>query len=388
MDRNDRILVTGGAGFIGGRLVEVLASRGYRVRVATSDFRHCARISRFPIELIKADLGDHRALAEAAAGCTIIFHAAYRFGGTPEDERRVNLYGTCALAEAFLKDKGRRFVHISSITAYGDPRDGEIREDSRRLPSRDAYGNIKQEIERSLLNLHHTRGLPVTILQPTIVYGPYGNFFTIRPLEELLSSRIGLPPGGLCNAVYVDDVVSAAILGAERESAIGETFIISGSSPTTWREFYGAYEKMLNKKAVVELDPAQMKFEERRQRKHRSLIQRVRRALARRPELRQRLISLPPLGWLLAGGRRLLSSSLEAAIKKRYDAFWEAPNVATKSNLSLFIHDGFWHMVYAAKSHARIDKARKNLGYIPAYDLDKGMARTAEWARWANLIPD
>lgn len=46
----------------------------------------------------------------------------------------------------------------------------------------------------------------------------------------------------------------------------------------------------------------------------------------------------------------------------------------------------FWGVVYAAKSHARIEKARKQLGYDPAFDLDEGMARTADWARSANLL--
>ena len=52
--------------------------------------------------------------------------------------------------------------------------------------------------------------------------------------------RIALPAAGLglCNAVYVDDVVSALMLAAEHDAAIGEMFLISGSTPVTWREFY------------------------------------------------------------------------------------------------------------------------------------------------------
>ena len=368
MDRNDRILITGGTGFIGGRLAQVLSDRGYRIRVATSDFRNCTRVAGFPVELVKADLGDHASLVHAVANCSVVFHFGYRFGGSSEDERRINFEGTRALAEAFQRKGGCRFVHISSITAYGEPRDGEITEESPQQPSRVAYGNIKQEIERTLLRLHDTRGLPVTILQPTIVYGPHGYFFTIRPLEELRSTRIALPAGGLCNAVYVDDVVSAAILAAEREAAIGEKFIISGSSPTTWREFYGAYEKMLNKEGIVELDDEQMRLEENRLRKSR------------------RVLELPPYGWLRAGGRRLLPNSVKAAIKRRLETLSNTPLEPAANSQSLYVHEGFWRALYAAKSHARIDKARKQLGYDPAYNLADGMARTAEWARWSNLL--
>jgi dihydroflavonol-4-reductase len=115
MDRNDLILVTGGTGFIGGRLVEALVARGLRVRVATSDFRRCAQVSRFPIEIVRADLDDHASLVRAVAGCTVVFHAAHQFGGP--DERKVNLDGTRVLAEAFLDQRGRRFVYLSSIEA-------------------------------------------------------------------------------------------------------------------------------------------------------------------------------------------------------------------------------------------------------------------------------
>ncbi|WP_213769895.1 NAD-dependent epimerase/dehydratase family protein [Bradyrhizobium sp. dw_78] len=388
MDRNDLILVTGGAGFIGARLVEALAGRGLRIRVATSDFRHCAQVARFPVELVKADLGDHESLARAAAGCTVIFHAAYRFGGSPKDERRMNFDGTCALAEAFLEGKGRRFVQLSSIEAYGDQRGGDLTEETPKRPIRGKpYGNIKQDIERALLDLHRTRGLAVSILQPTIVYGPYGYFFTIRPIEELRSTRVVLPAGGVCNAVYVDDVVSAALLAAERETAIGEAFIISGPSPTTWRQFYGAYEKMLGKEAVIELDDDQMEIAVRRQRARSSLPGRLHGELAKRPALRQRLLNLPPQRWLLAGGRRLLPDPAKAAIKRRYDAFWDASFNASETSSLPFIPAESWRVIYTAEYHARIDKARAKLGYNPAFDLDHGMARTAEWARWANLLP-
>ena len=386
MTREDRILVTGGSGFIGGRLVEVLASRGMRIRVATSDFRHCARISRFPIELVKADLSDHGALADAVTGCSVVFHAAYRSGGTPEHERRFNLDGTRALAEAFLKAGGRRFVYFSSVTAYGEPRDGQISERSPQRPTREVYGDVKQRIEQSLRELHRNRGLAVTILQPTIVYGPYGYYFTICLLEEVRSTRIALPVGGLCNAVYVDDVVFAATLAAELDIAVGETFIVSGSSPTTWREFYGSYEKMLNREFVVELDDAQMKIEERRQRMDQSLTHQLLRALAERPEIRERFVNLPPQRWLLACARRYLPDRAKAILKGGFNSFRQFPSEAPDTSPPAFVHDGFWRALYAAKSHALIDKARRQLGYDPAYNLDEGMARTAEWARWANFL--
>jgi nucleoside-diphosphate-sugar epimerase len=281
---------------------------------------------------------------------------------------------------------GRRFVHISSVAAYGDLRDGELTEETPPRSSAEPYANIKQKIERILRELHRNRGLAVTILQPTIVYGPYGSSFTTRMLEQVRSSRIALPAGGLCNAVYVDDVASAAMLAAERDAAVGETFLISGSAPTTWREFYGAYEKMLGKEAVVDLDDAQVRLAERRQRKSQSLTQRLRRALANRPATRKHLLDLPPQRWLLASGRRILPAAAQAAIIHGYESLWELPSDASETNPPLYVPHGFWRTLYTARAHVRIDKARTKLGYDPTFDLDDGMARTAEWARWANLL--
>jgi len=387
MDRSDRVLITGATGFIGGRLVEMLAAQGVRMRIATSDLSHCSRVARFPVELVKADLVDHEALARAAEGCSVIFHFGYRFGGSPKEQQRVNVEGTRALAEALLKNGGRRFIHISSVSAYGAPRDGDLTEDTPPLPTADAYSNTKQKIERLLLDLHRTHGLPVAIIQPTIVYGPYGSTWTVRLLEQVRSCRIVLPAGGLglCNAVYVDDVVVASMLAVERAAAVGETFLISGAVPVTWREFYGAYEKMLGKRALLELDDAQTYVEEVRQRKEGLLSRQIMVGLSRRPAFRKRLLGLPPQSWLLAAGQRLLPSPVQAAIGRRYESLWQSPSDAAAVSLPVYLPDPGSRALYSARTHVRIDKATNKLGFKPAFDLDSGMALTTEWARWANL---
>ena len=90
MDRNDLILVTGASGFIGGRLVELLAERGFRVRAAISNASKLDRISRLDVELLRADLTDHAALSHAVAGCSVIFHVAYRFGGSASSKESIS----------------------------------------------------------------------------------------------------------------------------------------------------------------------------------------------------------------------------------------------------------------------------------------------------------
>ena len=366
MDRNDLILVTGASGFIGGRLVELLAERGLRVRAAISNASKLSRISQLDVERVRADLTDHAALSHAVAGCNVIFHVAYRFGGSAR-QQKINLDAARALAEAFLKQGGRRFVHVSSISAYGDPSDGELTEETPQRPTREPYSATKQKIERLLLDLHRARGLPVAILQPGIVYGPYGSIWTTPLLEQVRSMRVVLPNGGhgICNAVYIDDVVNALMLAADCDAAVAESFLVSGASSVTWREFYGAYEKMLGRTAVVDPGEAQLGIVE---------------SSWRRPP------HSSSVGRLKAGVRRLLPGPVKAIIKRGLRLFLGRQAAASDAETPFFVPDGLLRALYASKTHIRIDKARRILGYKPTFDLDEGMARTAEWARRANLL--
>lgn len=384
MNRDERVLITGGTGFLGGRLVERLAASGQRIRVGTSDFRHCSRVSRFALEMVRANLRDPASLERAVAGCRYVFHFGYQFGGTPEEQRRANIEGTAALAEAALQHGVSRFVHISSIAAYGPPTEGELDETSAPRPSADPYADTKQRIEQRLRQLHRQHGLPLVILQPTIVYGPYAATWTTRLIEQVRNYRVVLPPDGLCNAVYVDDVISAALLAAEREAAIGEAFLISGAAPVTWRDFYGAYEKMCGRNAVVVLDEKAARLERRRQRRLESLRHKVRKELARRPGVRQRLLHAPPQRWLLALGRALLPLTLQRAIARKYQALWQLPS---EDGAPVYVPEGATWLLYRARTQVRIEKARRLLGYTPAFDLARGMALTEAWARWAGLLP-
>ena len=386
LNPNDRVLITGGTGFLGGRLVEVLARRGIRPRVATSDFRHCARAARFSVELVKADLRDADALSRAAAGCDLIFHFAYRFGGSPTEQQRANVEGTKALAEALLQHGGRRLVHISSVSAYGQPRDGDLTETSPYQQTSDAYSNTKHAIDQTLLELHATRALPVVILQPTIVYGPNAPAWTMRLLEQVRTGRVALPADGLgfCNAVYVDDVIAAVLLAADRSEAVGQALLISGSAPTTWRDFYGAYETMVDKHVLEYFDEKQLRGEARRQWLSRSPLGKIHRELARRPAVRDYLGGQPPFSWINAAARRLPASA-QAAVQQQLQNLWQLPSPGT---LPLFLPDSGEAALFGAKVNVRIDKARALLGYDPRFDLKHGMALTRDWAEWANLLSD
>lgn len=386
MSAAGRVLVTGATGFIGARLVERLARQGRAVRIVTSDFRRCARVARFPVEMVKADLTDAHAFARTADGCETIFHLAYRFGGSASEQLDVNLQATRALAEAALAAGSRTFVHFSSIAAYGAPADGIVTEATAPRPAADAYSKSKRALDDMLAALHATRRLPVTIVQPTIVYGPYGGTWTTPLLSLVTSGRIVLPASdsGLCNAVYVDDVVSAALLASQSAAAIGEAFLVSGREPVSWSTFYGAYARIAGTDAVTLMDDAQLLAESRRIQKGTSLARTLRNALARRPELRERLLAIPPQRWLVQVGRKVLPAPVREKVHRQYENFWQLPPAVDSA---VYVPDPASLALYSARTRVSIDKARKVLGFEPAFDLERGMALTGHWARWANVVP-
>jgi nucleoside-diphosphate-sugar epimerase len=341
-----RALVTGGSGFIGRRLIEALLARGTGIRIATSGAPERLRWALPQAEIVRADLKNPQMLAGAVAGCDLVFHVAYQFGGRRHDQWRANVEGTKALAQAAVRQNVRRFVHFSSIAAYGSQPDGDLDEQAPARPEH-VYAEIKHHLDQMLLEMHRAQSLPVAILQPTIVYGPWGGTWTTRLLEQVKSSRVGLPAAGrgLCNAVFVDDVVSAALLASERDAAIGNAFLISDNAPVTWGEFYAAYEEIAGRKSVVLLDDADFDREWRRRYGHIHALQRYRRGLE----------------------RLLTAKNLQRSDR-------------------LYLPDPGTRAIYAAKTAVRIEKARQRLGYAPAFNLPRGMAVTAKWARDEKLI--
>lgn len=344
-----RVLVTGGTGFLGGRLVEkLIREHGAQVRVLVRDVSRTSRIARFDLEMVHGDVTDSHLVENAASGCEVVFHCAYGNRGSAEEQRTVNVDGTEAVAAAVLRQGAGRLVHVSTMAVYGRTADGDVDETHDFDGPGDLYSQSKREAEELLGELYRRHQLPMTILRPSCVYGPYGLAFTIYPLRELRAGRLLVVDGGLglCNAVYVDDVVDALVLAATEPAAVGETFLVSGDEPVPWKDFYGAYERMLGRVGTIS-----------------RTVEELRSCARRRASDREQSHELL---------RRLAASGFGAA------AVEAAPSFDVPSE----------HMLdfYTARTRLRIDKARRLLGYRPRFDLGRGMKLTESWARWAGLL--
>jgi predicted dehydrogenase/nucleoside-diphosphate-sugar epimerase len=383
------VLVTGGTGFIGARLVEKLAEDpDLRVRVLARRPERAVRIGRFAVEIVVGDVTDADAVRQATEGCDVVFHCA-RGDGPPSRQWAATVEGARNVAEAALRARVSRLVHVGSVAVYGAPDVRILDESAPRVSTGPLYRRAKGAAEELLLDLHRRCGLPVVVLQPTIVYGPFGGSWTTGKLAAMRWAPVALPDRGegSCNAVYVDDVVDAMLLAAWSDAALGRTLLVSGAEVTTWRTYFEAFERMLGRPAVVLMSDDEMARTERADRRRRAVADLAwrlgrlwrdarDRALAGIPvELARPLLPKPlhrSLKRVRKAAKRRMRRAAYATPRRR------APRVIIPSENE--------RDVYRTRWMVSIDAARRVLGFEPAVSLDEGMRRTEEWMRWARLL--
>ena len=385
-----KALVTGASGFIGGRLVERLVRQGADVRVLVRNPASAARLARFPLTFHLGDVTNAADLEKAVQGCELVFHCAYGTTGSQKRRAWVNRVGTERTLEAAHKAGVKRVVYLSTLMVYGQTADGDLDETAPRRRFGNAYSDSKLDAEGIALQYSRSGRVPVTILQPTAVYGPYGGVWTAQSLAALKTGRVILVNGGdgLANAVYVDDLVSAMLLAAEKDAAVGEAFLISGPDAVTWRDLYGRFARMLGdgpeRTVSMTAEEAQAHYRQH-QRETSRFHQEFLRTFKQDRGFRDRLMATRELMALRELASSVLPEGLQDRIKEKMSGGGGKPAPAEKG---LPIHPLTPQMIgfFAAKTRVRIDKARRLLGYEPAFPLQRGMELTEQWARWANLL--
>ncbi len=383
---NATVLVTGGTGFIGGRLAErLVVEHGARVRALVRSFGRAARLARFPIELVAGDLVSAEAVDRAVDGCDYVFHCAYGSDGEDDARRVVNVQGTTNVLEAALRHHCRRVVHVSTVTVYGDTPDGALDESAPRRKTGFAYADSKIEAEQRAFQ-YFNRGLSVAVVQPTVVYGPFGSTWTTKPLQLLKTGKVILVDGGagLANLVYVDDVVTAMLTAAVHEAANGQAFLVSGASPTTWREFYAAYEAMLGTGSTVPMTAEQaLRHFNAAGRVNGGLVSAGIRALSH-PGVRKRIAATRE-GQAAARLWHALPAALRARILPMA-ATTKSPAAAAADERPIHPLHPSKIKFMQSKTVVRSEKAHRLLGIAPQFDFSRGMSLTHAWAAWANLL--
>jgi len=382
---NKRILVTGATGFIGGRIVERLVlEQGAEVVALVHQFKNASRLARFPIRMVGGDVCDLSSLQSAAKGCNAIIHAAMSMGGSSEDNRRANVEGTRNVCEV-AKTNQARLVHFSTVSVYGNSANALLTEESPQNPHGDDYGMLKLDAER-VVQQYQKEGLPATILQPTIVYGPW-SFWSNYALNLLKTDFLALPLDGkgICNAVYIDDVCDAVFLAICREDCAPGPFLVSAPAPTTWRKYFEAHlppESMGKVCAMSDEELAEFRTAHATSSLRPPIL-----PPKWKEHLKGSITEIP--GFKKFYNSRNGPKSLYRRLRGR-PAIKTSPSVSSEqANGNVAQHKIFPSIsqlpLLESETAVDIQKAKKVLGYSPKFDIETGGILTRQWAQWANF---
>ncbi|MDT8273842.1 MAG: NAD-dependent epimerase/dehydratase family protein, partial [Desulfomonilia bacterium] len=233
--KQKRILVTGAAGFIGCRVVELLHlanKSNYQVVAGIRQWSSAARLGRLPVEIVTMDLMDRAQVKQALENITHVIHCAK---GTPE----VTVDGTRNLLDASLEKGIQHLLHLSTADVYGNAT-GMVDERVPLQYTGNAYNRMKIDAEKVCQDFME-RGLPMTVFRPSIVYGPYSTAWCLRFASLMLKGEWGIFEKygeGKCNLLYVDDLVKTLISALDNEATFCRVLNVNGPEIITWNDYF------------------------------------------------------------------------------------------------------------------------------------------------------
>ena len=243
------VLVVGGTGFIGRRLVRMLIDRRHGVRVLTRNMRAAAlEFEGLDVDLMMGSHGDEACAARALEGIKVVYHLAKCEGKRWQDYVDGDIAPTAVLASAAVTAGVERFIYTGTISSYAsdDPRDVI----DNRTPvdpaseRRGHYARSKAACEALLQTMQRERGLPLVIVRPGIVIGPgsppahpgVGHFLSETRVDYWGDGASFLP------LVLVDDVADALVRALDAPGALGQTLLLTSPPLMTARDYVGALE--------------------------------------------------------------------------------------------------------------------------------------------------
>jgi nucleoside-diphosphate-sugar epimerase len=255
MEENKVELVTGASGFIGKHLANRLIDLGKSVRVLCRRGSE-SRLSQKIIdaaEIVSGDLRDKKSLLKATRGANRIFHCAGQVSdwGHLREFQEINVQGTHWLLEGAHRAQTSRFIHLSSVAAFGTPAPSYFDDDSEYGVSKDHYSATKVQGEKLAFSFYDKTGLPLTVLRPAVVYGPGGTWLE-EPLRMIMKNQMFLLGGGngTCHPCYIENLLDAMLLAADHPKAVGRGYIITDGDSITFREYFNALASLVGKSEI------------------------------------------------------------------------------------------------------------------------------------------
>ncbi len=223
-----KILVTGGTGFLGKRLVQTLVQKGHRVSVFS---RHSQDDMPKGVKVHLGDVRKKEELRRAFEDADVVYHLAICLDESSRDMWDINVNGTKNIVELCKENDVKQLIYMSSSGVLG-----ETKEPSREdFPYRPATRYEKSKMESEMMI--KKSGVPYTIIRTTIIIGP--NPIWLKLFE---AAKKGFPLIGngknYFHLVYVEDVVRILSTVLQNKKAMNETFHVASPDTPTYEEVY------------------------------------------------------------------------------------------------------------------------------------------------------
>ncbi len=243
-----KAIVTGGTGFIGGKLVEALVAKGHKVRCLVRKTSNVSRLKELGVELYPGDLGELHALRNLVDGGDVIFHLAALVTdwGEAENFYRYNVLATKELLESSKAYGIKRFVYMSSSTVVWKSDFWNIHkliDIDETYPytekHTDNYNASKTQAEKLVLQYNDNERLGTTVVRPSNVWGAGDT--VILPRVAMAARKGILYPMGSGERVvtpcHVGNLVDALLLLAENAKAPGNIYFINDGVKIPYMNF-------------------------------------------------------------------------------------------------------------------------------------------------------
>jgi uncharacterized protein YbjT (DUF2867 family) len=226
------ILVTGGTGFVGPKVVHALRERELPVRclVRKPSSSAAQSLAAWGCELVQGDVTDTPSLSRAVNGCDVVVHLVAIRQGSQEKFERVMEQATRDLVAAAKESGVRRFVLMSAL--------GTSEETKDLVPYYHAKWENEQTVARS--------GLEHVIFRPSFIFGDGGILMTFKRLARVapVTPIIGSGTQRI-QPIWIDDVAAYFAEGVQRADVAGRTFELGGPDAVSWNEFWERLKQAL-----------------------------------------------------------------------------------------------------------------------------------------------
>lgn len=235
---SEKVLITGGSGFIGSRLARALCQAGRPIRILARPSSDLSRLEDLDVELVLGDVLLPHTLPEALEGVKVVYHLAGMLGGASVPDaayRDLHVNGTLNVLAMAHAAGVRRFMHISSPGVLGPIKDPPADETRPHAPS-NIYEATKSQGEKLALAFARRTGLPLTVARPEFVYGP-GDTHVLGLFRAIQKGRFFYIGSGesRIHPTFVDDAVRGLTL-CETAGRAGRVYHIAGPEPVTIRQ--------------------------------------------------------------------------------------------------------------------------------------------------------